>query len=361
MINVLIITNKYGIILLYSKEMIKISVIDNKLINSIIKLGIAESNTQLTNMDKKIRLNNILNFMPPETATILRENEDFLKENGIDITNPKDMIMCTIKIMFSELDLLSNQISGIQDSLLGDRIAEIQSAKDFYDKYENSHKRNNKIISEFKELVLSEKEIIQSIKDKKFSNIERKYNENLKDERDYLLTVLKDTTSGINRLQNSFSNDIKVILDMPTEKVAIKSMFPFLCKFTGEKVSKVEVIDASNHRCKQTLAYIEQGYKLQILVTINLYGDDAREDIENIIKKYNTFLEKEVMCGNNIKKIHEYDDDTKEFWLTEPKRMLEDINSFTESLNISEEISMAIDENQEEFYEDEDYENVIII
>lgn len=360
MINVLIITNKYGIILLYSKGMIKISVINNKLINSIIELGIVESNTQLTNMDKKIKLNNILNFMPPETATILRENKDFLKENGIDITNPKDMIMCTINIMFSELDLLSKQISGIQDSLLGDRIAEIQSAKDFYKRYENSHKRNNKIISEFKELILSEKEIIQSIKDKKFSNIERKYNENLKDEKNYLLKVLEDTTSGINRLQNSFSNDIKVILDMPTEKVAIKSLFPFLCKFTGEKVSKVEVIDASNRRCKQTLAYIEQGYKLQILVTINL-EDDAKQDIEDIIKKYNTFLENEVMYGNNLKKIHEYDDDTKEFWLTEPKRMLEDINSFTESLNISEEISMAIDENQEEFYEDEDYENVTII
>lgn len=304
------------------------STLNNKLINSVINLGVAESNTPLANTDKKIKVNNILDFMPQETATILRENKDFLKEYGIDITNPNDMIMCAVQVIFSQFDLLSNQISGIQDSLLGDRIAKIQSAQDFYNQYEISHKCT----------------------------------ENLKNETKYLEKVIEYTNLGINELQNSFIKDIRTILDMPDEGIFIKSMFPFLCKFTGEKISKVETIDASNHRCKQTLAYIEQGYKLKILVTIKLYGSNSSEYIENIIKNFNNFLKNQVMSGNNLRKIHGYDDEPeKEFWLTEPQRMLEDINNFKDSSNIGKELATAIEKNQKEFYEDEDYENITIM
>lgn len=302
------------------------STLNNKLINSVINLGIAESNTQLANTDKKIKVNNILDFMPQETATLLRENKDFLKENGIDITNPKDMIMCAVKVIFSQFDLLSKQISGVQDSLLGDRIAEIQTAQNYYKTYEIAHK-NNENREEY-----------------------------------YLQQVEEKTNSGITKLQNSFLNDIRTILDMPDKNIAIKSTFPFLCKFTGEKISKVKDIDASNHRCKQTLAYIEQGYKLQLLVTMKLHGDNSSEYIENILENFNNFLKNNVMSGKNLKKIHGYDDEPeKEFWLTEPQRMLEDINNFKDSSNIGKELATAIEENQEGFYEDEDYENITIM
>lgn len=337
--------------------------LDNKLINSVINLSIAVSNTQLANTDKKINVNKTLNFMPQEMATILRENKDFLKKNGIDITNPKDMIKCAVQVIFSQFYLLSNQISGVQNSLLGDRIAEIQTAQDYYKTYEIAHKNNNnKIIIDLKELISTEEKIIQAIKDNKFSTIEKKYHDNLENEKYYLQQVEENTNSGINRLQNSFSNDIETILKMPDIKIAIKTMFPFICKFTGEKVSKVEKIDASNHRCKQTLAYIEQGYKLKLLVTMKLHGDNSSEYIENILEDFNNFLKNQVMSGKNLRKIHGYDDEPeKEFWLTEPQRMLEDINNFKDSSNIGKELATAIEENQEEFYEDEDYENITIM
>lgn len=338
------------------------STLNNKLINSVINLGIAESNTQLANTDKKIKVNNILDFMPQETATILRENKDFLKKNGIDITNPKDMIMCTVQVIFSQFDLLSKQISDVQNSLLGDRIAEIQTAQNYYKTYEIAHKNNNKIIIDLKELISTEEKIIQAIKDNKFSTIEKKYHDNLENEKRYLQQVEENTNSGINKLQNSFLNDIDIILKMPDKKIAIKSTFPFICKFTGEKVSKVKDIDASNHRCKQTLDYIEQGYKLKLLVTMKLHEDNSSEYIENILEDFNNFLKNQVMSGNNLRKIHGYDDEPeKEFWLTEPQRMLEDINNFKDSSNIGKELATAIEENQEEFYEDEDYENITIM
>lgn len=336
--------------------------LDNELINSVINLGIAESNTQLANTEKKIKVNNILDFMPQETATLLRENKDFLKKNGIDINNPNDMIRCAVQVMLSQFDLLSNQISGVQNSMLGDRIAEIQTAQDYYKVYEIAHKNNNKIIIDLKELISTEEKIIQAIKDNKFSTIEKKYHDNLENEKYYLQQVEENTNSGINRLQNSFSNDIETILKMPDTKIAIKSAFPFICKFTGEKVSKVKDIDASNHRCKQTLAYIEQGYKLKLLVTMKLHGDNSSEYIENILEDFNKFLKNQVMSGKNLRKIHGYDDEPeKEFWLTEPQRMLEDINNFKDSSNIGKELATAIEENQEEFYEDEDYENITIM
>lgn len=336
---------------------------DNQLVNAVVNLAIAESNTALTNTMRKVKIESILDFMPNGTANLLRENASFLKEQGIDISNPKDMIECAVKVIFSQFDILSNQISKVQESLLGDRISEIQSAKKFYNDYIFTSNKNIEFIEQLKELINhSDDEIVEAIKKNQFSTIEKKYKTNQEDERYYLKQVIECTTHGINQLQNSFETDIKTILDMPTTHVGIKSAFPFLCKFTKEKISKVRDIDESNHRCKKAISYIEQGYRLQLLATINLHGNNSEEYIQSIIDNFNSFLKNKVMNGNNLMKIHGYDDKPKEeFWITQPQRMLNDMSGFKKSLSISKTLNKAIEDEEEEFYEYEDYDNIEIL